>query len=122
MSTGAVPKPELTSFLLFSLNQITDLGLEWVILGHSERRTIYKESDELVATKVCTLLSFHVLRNTSLMISTPPKQTVAALKAGLKVILCIGESLGEREANETLAVCSRQLAAVSKVVSEADWK
>ncbi|ODV63945.1 triose-phosphate isomerase TPI1 [Ascoidea rubescens DSM 1968] len=79
-----------------SVQQIKDVGATWVILGHSERRTIIKESDEFVASKV-----------------------KFALDNDVKVILCIGETLEERKSGVTLDVCSRQLDAVSKIVS--DW-
>ncbi|HEV8550572.1 MAG TPA: triose-phosphate isomerase [Polyangiaceae bacterium] len=65
-------------------------GAKWVILGHSERRQYFAETDEFVR-----------------------KKTVAALKAGLRPIVCIGETLAEREANKTLEVVFRQLDAVS---------
>jgi triosephosphate isomerase len=64
-------------------------GAKWVILGHSERRQYFGETDEFVREKVA-----------------------AALKAGLRPIVCIGETLAEREAEKTLAVVSRQLGAV----------
>jgi triosephosphate isomerase len=59
---------------------VVDLGLKWVILGHSERRHIaeFKESDELIAEKA-----------------------VVALSKGLSVIYCIGETNAQREANQT---------------------
>jgi len=75
---------------------LVDHNIEWVILGHSERRTIFKETSELVAHK-----------------------TKAAIDAGLSVILCIGETLEEREAGETLNVCCSQLQAVANMVQ--DW-
>ncbi|KAG0281106.1 triosephosphate isomerase [Linnemannia exigua] len=75
---------------------LKDLGIEWVILGHSERREIFKETDEEIGIKVAH-----------------------ALKAGLKVMACVGEKLEEREANKTTEVVFRQLAAISKHVS--DW-
>jgi len=62
-------------------------GASFVILGHSERRTLFAETDEGVNLK---------LR--------------AALAAGLRPILCVGERLPEREAGRTLAVISSQLA------------
>src|SRR4029079_12822474 len=65
-------------------------GAKWVILGHSERRQYFAESDEFVH-----------------------KKTGAALKAGLRPIVCIGETLAEREANKTLVVVFRQLDAVT---------
>lgn len=81
-----------------SPKQLVDAGIPYVILGHSERRTIFKETSELIATK-----------------------TRAALDAGLKVILCIGETLQEREAGKTAEVCEEQLKAVVEVLKEADW-
>ncbi|WPK26473.1 hypothetical protein PUMCH_003827 [Australozyma saopauloensis] len=79
-----------------SPQQLKDLGATWTLTGHSERRTIIKESDEFVADK-----------------------TKFALDSGIKVILCIGETLEERKAGVTIEVCARQLDAVSKIVS--DW-
>ncbi|KAI3402882.1 TPI1 [Candida oxycetoniae] len=76
--------------------QILDAGAKWTLTGHSERRTIIKESDEFIAEK-----------------------TKYALDHGLSVILCIGETLEERKSGITLQVCARQLDAVSKIVS--DW-
>ncbi len=72
-----------------SADMLLDFKSEYVIVGHSERRTLYGETDELVAEK------FEVAR-----------------KAGLKPILCIGESLEERESGVTIDVCSRQINAV----------
>ncbi|CAG8537732.1 11130_t:CDS:2 [Funneliformis mosseae] len=79
-----------------SPEQLKDLSIEWVILGHSERREIFKESDDFVASKVAF-----------------------ALKSGLKVIACIGEKLDEREAGKTFEVVTRQLQSIAKVVN--DW-
>lgn len=79
-----------------SPQQLKDLGATWTLTGHSERRTIIKESDEFIAEK-----------------------TKFALDSGVSVILCIGETLEERKADITLKVCARQLDAVSKIVS--DW-
>ncbi|EGV60856.1 triosephosphate isomerase [Yamadazyma tenuis] len=79
-----------------SANQVLDLGATWTLTGHSERRTLIKESDEFIAEK-----------------------TKFALEQGLSVILCIGETLEERKADVTLQICARQLDAVSKIVS--DW-
>jgi len=79
-----------------SPSQLADTGIPWVILGHSERRQLFHESDETVA-----------------------KKTAAALGAGLSVILCIGETLAEREAGTTIDVVERQLNAVTKEIK--DW-
>jgi enolase len=79
-----------------SVNQVQDFGLEWVLVGHSERRSIYGETDEDCATK-----------------------TELALKAGLNVMLCIGELLEERQTGNTVDVCARQMKAVMPKVS--DW-
>src|SRR6056297_2212876 len=68
---------------------LADLGCRFVIVGHSERRSLHGESDELVALK------FH-----------------AAQRHGLVPILCVGESLEEHEAERTEAVVERQLEAV----------
>ncbi|KAG7661267.1 TPI1 [[Candida] subhashii] len=77
--------------------QVLDTGATWTLTGHSERRTIIKESDEFIAEK-----------------------TKFALDSGLKVILCIGETLEERKSGVTLDVCARQLDAVSAIIK--DWK
>jgi triosephosphate isomerase len=68
-----------------SVLQLKDLGVDAVILGHSERRHIYKEDDALINKKV-----------------------KLALKHGLEVILCVGETLDEREKKKAEAVCKRQ--------------
>ena len=68
---------------------LKDYGCTYVIVGHSERRSLYGESDALVAEKYG-----------------------AAQAAGLIPILCVGETLQEREANQTEAVVARQLDAV----------
>src|SRR5699024_2784649 len=68
---------------------LADIGCSHVIVGHSERRALYGESDGVVARKVD-----------------------AALSAGLRPILCIGETLEQRDAGETEAVLQRQLRAV----------
>ncbi len=67
---------------------LRDACCSLVILGHSERRTLFKETDETVGKKVG-----------------------AALDAGLQPILCVGETLEERDGGQTLAVVSRQLKA-----------
>ncbi|MBW8459581.1 MAG: triose-phosphate isomerase [Thiobacillus sp.] len=72
-----------------SVSMLLDFGCTYVIVGHSERRSLYGESDALVARKY-----------------------MAAQAAGLTPILCVGESLAERESGVTEAVVSRQLDAV----------
>jgi triosephosphate isomerase len=71
---------------------LTDIGCKYVIVGHSERRSLYGESDEFTARKFA-----------------------AARKAGLVPILCVGELLEEREQGITEAVVARQLDAVIKL-------
>jgi len=69
-----------------SADMLKSVGCEYVILGHSERRTIFGESDELINSKIKT-----------------------AINNGLKVIFCIGESLSEREEGITNDIVKRQL-------------
>ncbi|HYQ17226.1 MAG TPA: triose-phosphate isomerase [Polyangiaceae bacterium] len=76
-----------------SAPMLLEAGAKWVILGHSERRQYFGETDESVKTKVA-----------------------AALAAGLKPIACIGETLAEREAGKTLEVCFRQLDAFAELL------
>jgi triosephosphate isomerase (TIM) len=72
-----------------SLSMLADFGCQYVLLGHSERRSLFNESDVDVAAKF-----------------------VATLKAGLTPVLCLGETGEQRLAHETDAVISRQLDAV----------
>jgi triosephosphate isomerase len=88
-------------------DMIKDLGISWVLIGHSERRDIFKENDAV---------SFSFRYPTQKMIA---KKTVAALALGLQVILCIGEHLEDREAKKTEEVLSVQLKAVADHVK--DW-
>jgi triosephosphate isomerase len=72
-----------------SAAMLADIGCRYVIVGHSERRAMYREDDGLVARKF-----------------------VAVQRHGLMPILCVGETLTEREANATASVVLRQLDAV----------
>ena len=76
-----------------SAHQLSDSNITWTILGHSERRTLLGESDAVVSSK-----------------------TKYALDNGLGVIWCCGESLEQREANQTVAVVTGQLAALKEVL------
>lgn len=69
-----------------SASMLKDLGCTHVILGHSERRTLFGEQDESINLKL-----------------------KSALKAGLVPILCVGETLEEREEEITDTICARQL-------------
>jgi len=69
-----------------SAGMLVDASCEYVIIGHSERRTFFRETDDLISRKIS-----------------------AALALGLKPILCIGETLAEREKGATLTVIDRQL-------------
>lgn len=72
-----------------SAGMLRDLGCRYVIVGHSERRALYGETSEIVATKFA-----------------------AALASGLTPILCVGETLEDREAGNTESVVDEQLDAV----------
>jgi triosephosphate isomerase len=80
-----------------SAAMLADFACRYVIVGHSERRAYHAESNELVARKA-----------------------VAALGAKLTPIVCVGETLAEREANQTFAVVANQLDAVLALLGEAD--
>jgi triosephosphate isomerase len=75
---------------------LKDMGVNWTVLGHSERREYFNESDDFVGEK-----------------------TQFALDAGVSVIACIGEKLEEREANITNDVVARQMKAIADHVK--DW-
>lgn len=77
-----------------SAAMLKDVGCRYVIVGHSERRGIYKEDNALVARKF-----------------------LAVQSQKLTPILCVGETLEERERGETMQIVSRQLAAVLDVVN-----
>jgi len=72
-----------------SAGMLLDFGCRYVLVGHSERRTVYGESDDDVAVRFET-----------------------ALAAGLEPVLCVGETLEERERGETESVVDRQINAV----------
>ncbi len=76
-----------------SAAMLQDVGCDYVILGHSERRQYFAESDAAVA-----------------------KKALVALAAGIVPIVCVGETLSEREAGETRAVVSRQVNAVLELL------
>jgi len=79
-----------------SATMVTDMGAQAVLVGHSERRHVYGESDELSSRKV------H-----------------AALEAGLTVVLCVGETIEERRAGQAETVVARQLSVGLEGVSDA---
>jgi len=76
---------------------LKDCGCTYVIVGHSERRTYHLESNELVAQKA-----------------------IRALKSGLVPIVCVGESLAERDAGQTGGVVGNQIDAVLSMIDAAD--
>ena len=80
-----------------STAMLQDFGCSYVVIGHSERRAYHGETDAQVAAK-----------------------TVAALAAGITPIVCIGETLAQREAGQTDAVVAQQLGAVLAAVSADD--
>jgi len=77
-----------------SVAMLKDFGCRYAIVGHSERRQYHGETDAVVAAKA-----------------------QRALAAGVTPIVCVGETLAEREANQTEAVVKRQLAAVIHAVA-----
>ncbi len=81
-----------------SAAMLKDCGCDYVILGHSERRMMYHETDSLVAEKV-----------------------KVALNSGLTAILCVGETQQERESAITEQVIERQIQAVIDIVDSALW-
>ncbi|WP_313703160.1 triose-phosphate isomerase [Massilia sp.] len=74
-------------------SMLLDFGCSYVIVGHSERRAYHGETDQVVAQK-----------------------TLAALNAGLTPIVCVGETLEQREAGQTNVVVGRQLSAVLELL------
>ena len=80
-----------------STAMLLDAGVTHVIIGHSERRQYFGETDETVN-----------------------KRTAAALAAGLTAVVCVGETLDEREANQTAAVIDRQVRKAFEGISADD--
>ncbi|KAK75624.1 triose-phosphate isomerase [Bordetella holmesii CDC-H635-BH] len=79
-----------------SASMLKEFGCRWALAGHSERRSLHGETDQQVADKAS-----------------------AALAAGLVPVVCVGESLAERQAGQTLAIIERQLAPVLALGREA---
>jgi len=77
-----------------SAEMLVNLGIPWVIIGHSERRLILNESNEFIGDKVAYSLS-----------------------QGLKVIACVGETLEQRESGSTMEVVAAQTKAIADKVS-----
>ena len=82
-----------------SVSQVNDAGAHYVLLGHSERRHILKESDELIRKKVDQVL-----------------------KQNLHAMICVGEQLAEREAGKAEAVVLSQINSALQGLSEAQLK
>ena len=82
-----------------SCKMLNDFDCHYVILGHSERRSLYGESSELVAEKF-----------------------IQAQKTGLTPILCVGELLEERESGETEGIIAQQLRAILEKVGAGGFK
>jgi len=80
-----------------STRMLVEAGCRYVIVGHSERRALFGEGDALINRKL-----------------------KAVVQSGLQPILCIGETLSEREAGQTFAVVDRQLTEGLKGISAAD--
>lgn len=82
-----------------SVDMLKEINIEWVILGHSERRQYFGETDETVNAK-----------------------TLKSLEKGLTPIVCVGETLEEYEAGTTKDVCKTQVTAAFKDVVAADME
>lgn len=82
-----------------SARMVSDVGCEYSIVGHSERRTLFGESDEVVADKF-----------------------VRCTEQGLTPVICVGETLAERRQDQTLPVVTRQLTAVLGKVGLAGFR
>ena len=78
---------------------LADFACQYVLVGHSERRVLHGETDQQVAAKF-----------------------VAAQRAGLKPVLCVGETLAQRDSGETESVLQRQLEAVLKLGGAQSFK
>jgi len=89
------PKPEGAFTGEVSAPMLLEVGCSWVIIGHSERRQYFGETDASVREKVS-----------------------AAIAAGLRPIVCVGETLAEREEERTLEVVFRQLDAFADLLAE----
>jgi triosephosphate isomerase len=90
------PKPSGAFTGEVSAPMLKDSGCNWVIVGHSERRQLFGETDSSVAEK-----------------------SAAALAGGLRPIVCVGETLEERERGETLRVVKRQVDAFLDIFAQA---
>ncbi len=82
-----------------SAQQLNDYNIEWTLIGHSERRQYYHETNDVVAQK-----------------------TKISLENGVNVIACIGEKLEDRESNKTMDVCLSQMEAIVSATNNTnDW-
>lgn len=77
--------------------QLQDINIGWVILGHSERRTHFGQTDEIISQKVAN-----------------------CMKLGMKIIFCFGETLEQRQANQTIETVEKQLNAIKEIVT--NWE
>ncbi len=82
-----------------SAEMLTDLGASMVIIGHSERRTLYGETDDVVLRK-----------------------TRQALDNGLVAVVCVGETLDERQSGKAEEVVGTQMSLLISELSDTDWK
>jgi triosephosphate isomerase (TIM) len=82
-----------------SVSMAMETGARTILIGHSERRHLFGETDDQVARK-----------------------TITALKAGLMPLVCVGETLAEREGGRTEQIVLRQMNAVLERVATGDWE
>lgn len=82
-----------------SIPMVTEAGARATLVGHSERRHLFGETDEQIG-----------------------KKTRAALAAGITPLVCVGETLAERDGGRTEQVITRQIGAVLQALKPADWE
>ena len=80
-----------------SPSMLAEIGCDFVVIGHSERRHIFCESEDMIAQKL-----------------------LAVIRHGMRPILCVGETIEERRGDQTSAVIARQLDSALKGVAEGD--
>lgn len=104
--------------MIFSAEMLVNLEVPWVILGHSERRLILGESNEVLSLSLsldqfiisyCLIVSHYA----HILFQFVADKVAYALAQGLKVIACVGETLEQRESGSTVEVVAAQTKAIA---------